>query len=491
MLFNHQKGPTPQFATLTVFTTALCNLNCSYCYICKDKNGGLKQIDDDIKAMFDNGEYITQTLDLDPNCKNSINQISLWGGEPFLGIYRFIDHLDEFFTAFPNINCIDVSSNWALPDHVKRIQDFINAIDKNYHLLNMPPDQRFHVMIQISIDGPEEMTDFGRGKGTTQKIYQNWKKLLDSLEFNENRFQVSIFTKATFSRSSWQFVNTPEKAYNWCKSMEDNLYIPWRQSNSKVEYTHSLWNNAQPTEWTSEDGKEYAKVTKAFFEASDRICEDMEGFRDVPSLIPEATLSVQKTILENKCNFNNFLQNLKCKKCGGGCGVFSYNLVPIPHGKFTMCHRGLFDAYTDYFNNLSRQEHLNDLAKLWSTLNPKYWIFDKKSILQIQNTINKMYEYEHQIFFTDLAQQIKCYADSGVIDPKYSDMNNILPTLGYFLSEAQCIQDNFMFGGSWVTKSPLEIPLMYNGTMDIVLEEIHKQIQERKPTIYVDRESLQ
>jgi len=48
-----------------------------------------------------------------------------------------------------------------------------------------------------------------------------------------------------------------------------------------------------------------------------------------------------------------------------------------------------------------------------------------------------------------------------------------------------------MFGGSWMTKSPLEIPLMYNGTMDIVLEEIHKQIQERKPGIYVDRESLQ
>jgi len=26
-------------------------------------------------------------------------------------------------------------------------------------------------MIQMSIDGPEEMTDFGRGEGTTQKIY--------------------------------------------------------------------------------------------------------------------------------------------------------------------------------------------------------------------------------------------------------------------------------------------------------------------------------
>lgn len=72
MLFNHKVGSTPEFSCLTVFTTALCNLNCSYCYICKDKNGGLKQIDEDIKKMFENGDYITSTLDINPNSKNSI-----------------------------------------------------------------------------------------------------------------------------------------------------------------------------------------------------------------------------------------------------------------------------------------------------------------------------------------------------------------------------------------------------------------------------------
>ena len=46
----------------TLFTTALCNLNCAYCYICKDKDGNLKQIDDDIAREFANDSYINQRV---------------------------------------------------------------------------------------------------------------------------------------------------------------------------------------------------------------------------------------------------------------------------------------------------------------------------------------------------------------------------------------------------------------------------------------------
>lgn len=116
-----------------------------------------------------------------------------------------------------------------------------------------------------------------------------------------------------------------------------------------------------------------------------------------------------------------------------GCGVFSYNLVPIPHNKFTMCHRGLFDSYIDYIKVMSNQDHLNGLASLWSSIDAKkYWIFDKDQLLQMHDTINKLYEYRNQIFYTDLVQQIRQYAKSGLIDSKYENLEEIEKLYQYF-----------------------------------------------------------
>lgn len=482
MLFNHQQQPSPHFACITLFTTALCNLNCSYCYICKDKNGGLKKIDEDLEKMYETGEYIETVLDIDPEAKDYIKELSLWGGEPFLGIYRLIDHLDEFFINFPNINFIDTSTNLTLPDHYKRIQDLIDAIDKNYHLLNLSKhgSQKFKISIQISIDGPEEMNDITRGSGSTKKICDNWKEVVNNLKFDPCKYEIEFFTKTTLSRSSWKFIDTPEKAYKWCEFFHKALHEPWEKSGCEAYYRHGLWNNAAPTEWTKEDGLKYAEVSRIFQKIFPKVKEDFSSFRSFVSIVPESILAINTLKEEHDFNFKSLQNYFKCRRCGMGCGVFSFNIVPIPNKKFTMCHRGLFDAYTEYTNNLSQQEHLNDLATMWSTIDTRSWVLNKEGLLQMHKTINKLYEYENQIFFTDAVQQIKTYADNGIIDSKYSNIENILPTLGFFLLTAQCIQDCFIFGGTWTTRTPLEIPLMYNGTMDVIVEEIERVIKEQE-----------
>ena len=83
MIENNEKI---YFTNITLFTTALCNLNCGYCYICKDATGCLKQIDDDLAKDFENGSQIKQVYDVDPEADKHIKHITLWGGEPFLHI---------------------------------------------------------------------------------------------------------------------------------------------------------------------------------------------------------------------------------------------------------------------------------------------------------------------------------------------------------------------------------------------------------------------
>jgi len=92
----------------------------------------------------------------------------------------------------------------------------------------------------------------------------------------------------------------------------------------------------------------------------------------------------------------------------------------------------------------------------------------------MHTTMNKLYQYPSQIFYTDLMQQLKYYAESGIIDEKYKDINNITPTLSVFLASSQCIQDCFIFGGTWTTRTPLEIPLYWNGSMDVIMSEIER-----------------
>jgi hypothetical protein len=74
---------------------------------------------------------------------------------------------------------------------------------------------------------------------------------------------------------------------------------------------------------------------------------------------------------------------------------------------------------------------------------------------------------------------VKLYAKAGIIDQKYLDDKYLIPSLGCFLNLSSCIQDNFLMNGSWVTHTYLEIPLFYNGVMDIALQEFNNEIKKR------------
>ena len=58
--------------------------------------------------------------------------------------------------------------------------------------------------------------------------------------------------------------------------------------------------------------------------------------------------------------------------------------------------------------------------------------------------------------------------------------------LGYsgnpFLENSYCLQDAYIMNGSWVARSLLEVPLWYNGAMDVVVEEL-KEIKKSKERI--------
>ena len=78
--------------SLTVFSYGMCNLNCKYCAI--DKNKYLKQVDDILKQSFIDykEEYTNRILKWFP--KYALEDVQTWGGEPLTKIERIFPLLE-------------------------------------------------------------------------------------------------------------------------------------------------------------------------------------------------------------------------------------------------------------------------------------------------------------------------------------------------------------------------------------------------------------
>lgn len=461
----------PNISHITLFTTALCNLDCSYCYICKDVAGGLAQIDKDLENDFIEGNQIKQTLEYDPNTVNTVTGVTLWGGEPFLHIDRFTDHIKEYFDTFKNFHLIDTSTNFTIPNQVQKIEKLICEIEKYYK-----GEEPFLINLQISIDGYEEMNDAGRGKGVTEKFLNNFYDLL-KIKYDSKKIKIACHTKPTLSQDTFHFLESDEGIIKWFTFFEEKMIKPYCESNSDFTFAASLWNCAQPSEWTSKDGKRYANIIKSIARLSKDIKKQCPYWNNTPSLIPEVGRVGE---FLGKEDINSIVHNMQKPVCGGGCGAFVYNLTPIPHGLYTMCHRGLFDAYVDYSNNFKSKENMHNLSKeFFQADNSEDWIYTKEKLKQMEKTMQDMYCYSNQIRYTDLVIGIREYAKAGIIDSKYEDINTIDLTLGYFLFNSYCLQDSYIFTGSWTTNQLLEVPLLYNGVMDVVIEEIDRIRSEK------------
>ena len=90
-----------------------------------------------------------------------------------------------------------------------------------------------------------------------------------------------------------------------------------------------------------------------------------------------------------------------------------------------------------------------------------------------------LYNCSSKIRYTDLVVSIREYAIAGIIDEKYKNVKEIEKTLGYFLLNSYCLQDSYIFNGSWTTIVTLEVPLFYNGTMEVVAEELDRIVREK------------
>ena len=94
------------YQRLSVFTASSCNLNCKYCI---EKDCKMEPISHPQGYL----KYINKVKLLNPNNKDTITSIELWGGEPLIGLDDFIFYLQtkvfEYKTVIPGTYVLNTS----------------------------------------------------------------------------------------------------------------------------------------------------------------------------------------------------------------------------------------------------------------------------------------------------------------------------------------------------------------------------------------------
>lgn len=178
--------------TLILLTSSACNLNCSFCYLHKDKI--LTEYDKEILQAWKEKTYISTVLNsilkFDAN-PYDIKEVQFWGGETLLHINELKENIQELYTYFPNIQKYLIPTNWTI--HIKEFFEFIKELDK-YAL----PNTDFAV--QLSIDGPKGYSESGHNVSfeTYKKNIKLFADLVNNYKLKNVKLRFSI--NATISK---------------------------------------------------------------------------------------------------------------------------------------------------------------------------------------------------------------------------------------------------------------------------------------------------
>lgn len=434
--------------SITLFTTALCNLKCSYCYICKDNLNSLAKMDQDIKNDWEQNNYISRLKrDFPKTDLNNINHISLWGGEPLIGMDRFTPKFLQFKELLPNLNWLDFSTNLTLPNAIEIIEDLLKTIassnkynDKNQFILDL----------QISIDGPEELNDVSRGKGVTSKILNNYKKLL-KLKVPEN-IKIMVSTKPTLSLESIKDFKSLEYVKNYYKFFDEEFYERYILDNrsKNLNLFLGIANYAEPYDYTTQDGLQLAEVYKIFEEVSQK--NNFKAFQG-RSLVPYVSRYPMRA-----SNINKPISY----ETGGACGKLVFDACLIPNDKYAVCHRSLFDGYVDYHN--SKVGEIDGEYEDNCT-------FDLTQYNKLRYALNQIYHSSNKQIKIDMDQMINLHALAGTIDSKYILPKNRLPVINFMGQVAMCLDSNMHLQGSLYVQPYWWIKFLLNGAFDSILRE--------------------
>lgn len=438
--------------SLTIYSTSLCNLNCSYCFI--SKNSALIELDKYFEEASKGTYYIDLAHEYVDDITN-IDMLEIWGGEPTLYLNRANNLIRQLCNESVNFKNILFSSNYCSNNFIDSFSEFVN-------FLGTIKDRDFTIHSQISIDGPECITDKYRGYGVTKKIIENFNKIL-SLEYPEN-VKILFTYKPTLSLETASLLLNKSFAIDYFKFFEDNFIDKVNNCSNKAFLTMrpSIPNLACPSDYSSDDGKLFAEIEKTLYEIEKE--NKQNGYFKYYKLL---RMFARKMKDAPK---NGYI--LK----GGFCGTGRNMIGLLPFGKACGCHRDFTD-FLERYRKEAREDKYEKIINMNSvgseSLNNKILVFNNKyDAVKHSERMSAFYDNPSTTIITSIMAMIKMLSMTNQIDEKYIDDEECRKAaykLVYISS--LCVENNIAMTGNCAILPVSEYRLFLNGAIDYICKE--------------------
>lgn len=435
--------------TAVLYSTALCNLNCTYCYI--NKNKGLQAIDRLLAESFDYPDYYFDFIrDYFPR-RGDLQNLEVWGAETFLHMERVYTTLHKLIGHYPFFRRFFASTNFSYPEWTDKFFGLLGQFAKY-------APRRFDVTLQLSLDGPAEFTDRTRGAGVTAKCLENFDRLLARAGEIPENVHVSLAFKPTLAVDTMYLLDTKGKIIDYYLFFEGLIHkvIDLNQTNISVNFP--VPNMGVPTPANKADGEFFAQLCQN--------CRELEReggrFAFYQEITPFATNVRPK---------NEDTYNYPCFNCGTG----SKNLGFLPGRLLSSCHNGFVDVLEDYEKEF--------LANPESSIDPKLF---QPTHNKFTHTESDYPAYEKQAGHYNapgslcrmgcLAGFIRTLALAGEIQEKYSTEKGAFRGAELYQScTCNCLRDNYMVTGSTTLQPEGMIKLLLNGAVEYIMNGFGKE----------------
>ena len=433
---------------------AICNLKCSYCFI--NKNEKLKKIDKIIENSSKTNYYI-ETIKKIYTDRNILRSIDIWGGEPFLSLERIYYTYKELLKIYPSLNRMSFSTNLTVDNFIEKLNGLFE-IQKEY------PDRKFVISLQISIDGPKYITDKYRGAGTTNKIINNFNRIISEVpDIIPKNVSLEMHLKQTLTSEEFIDMSNYEYMLDYFKFFENNFYEKvYKLNHSNISIVPTIYNLATPSHHTKEDGVLFANVCKT----AQKINENIKRYKVLKYY--------KNTIPFRRSNFDNLnrsVNNGGLSLCGGTCGLGRNVIGILPNNMVTACHRSFTSCIDDYYNSIIIQDNLKISEKPFR-LKESQTVFDIEYLPIFTDKINSYYEQKSKHTISSLVILIQMLALSDQIEEKYKSPKEAIRGARFIaVYNSLCLHDNEAETGTFSLVHTGLIKLFLNGAMEYIMGE--------------------
>ena len=344
-------------------TSAYCNMSCEYCYIPK-VTGMANMHSEVVEYLKEPEKYIKLLKD---TYGDILEHLAFWGTEPTLILQYMIPAIPRYMEEFPVLNEFSFSTNFM--SHSHRVLEFIEAVNEIGKGLAASGDQRFdkknrrfennfhkiNIKVQISLDGPHEITDVSRKAGATDHIIKNFKEYLEFLA-NTDLEYVTITSnfKPTIAiehiRNMAADVNKLDTYFKFFNDLFGEYVDRIDKLQGKLQMgLPSSGTLMVPGKYTSEDGKMFAFYIDKVIEFTKHLSKSPR-YKYYNGLLSEYSL-----------RFENFMRGQvegspTSRTCSGGDSNYAIDTSKQVH----ICHRSFYMNDQRYLDAIKAENDVNN-----------------------------------------------------------------------------------------------------------------------------------